>query len=596
MLPLKRGFQVLGRPDLLLVPALVLGSACTSKIAQPGSEGTPGGGVSGTKPTDPSAPLTPEQQAAADDANAVEIAETDSELAATDPELFEIARRYFPGDDPSSPRDRLFRLTRLQLDQTTDTILPGVRASSTVDALPADPLQRNYEYSDFLEFNSTNFTPYTQWVAQIADVVRSDPSLVVGCAEMDAACLEAEARQFVRVAFRNVPSEEQMERFIEFYTTSVAAVGLAAATADLVDVVLTSPHYVFREEVLTDSTLTLLPAQQLQNVTYSLADLPPDALGFASASAASLVDSPERLAETVRQVLATPAARDKLMRFFIAWLEVKDVDSFDIAPSAFPEFTPEVAQAALDETQTFLETQLSSAAPSLKDVTQSTSSFVSDALSFIYDGALSEGNSPVELDPSQRLGLFTQPAFIASHSGPETTRLVKRGVFFTRKVMCLPLGEPPAQVDTTIPEIDGATERQRVETVTDAPSCQGCHSVINPFGFMLENYDAIGRWREEDENGLPIDSSIEVDFLDEGPLASTSPVDALSGFTNSLAFQQCFTRQLFRFYMGRPEVASDDPILRQLFFNFAHGGVQDIVAMLGTLAGSTTFSRRSEAP
>jgi hypothetical protein len=70
---------------------------------------------------------------------------------------------------------------------------------------------------------------------------------------------------------------------------------------------------------------------------------------------------------------------------------------------------------------------------------------------------------------------------------------------------------------------------------------------------------------------------------------------ALRGFTDSLAFQQCFTRQLFRFYMGRPEVASDDPILRQLFFDFANGGAQDIIAMLGTLAGSTTFSQRSEA-
>jgi hypothetical protein len=360
-------------------------------------------------------------------------------------------------------------------------------------------------------------------------------------------------------------------------------------------VVLTSPHYVFREEVLTDSTLTLLPAQRLQNITYSLADLPPEGLGFSSASAASLVGSTGALQDTVRQVLATPEARDKLMRFFIAWLEVKDVDTFDVAPGAFPEFTPEVAQAALDETHAFLSEQLSKAAPSLKDVTQSTSSFVSDALSFIY-GASSQGGAAVDLDPSQRLGMFTQPAFIASHSGPETTRLVKRGVFFTRKVMCLPLAEPPAEVDTTLPEIAGATERERVESVTEPASCQGCHSVINPFGFMLENYDVIGRWRDEDENGLPINSAIEVDFLDEGPLATTSPVQALEGVTNSLAFQQCFTRQLFRFYMGRPEVASDDPILRELFFNFAHGDRQDIVAMLGTLAGSTAFSQRSEEP
>jgi hypothetical protein len=201
----------------------------------------------------------------------------------------------------------------------------------------------------------------------------------------------------------------------------------------------------------------------------------------------------------------------------------------------------------------------------------------------------------IDLDPSQRLGLFTQPGVLASHSGPTTTRLVKRGVFFTRKVMCMPLGAPPPDVDTTIPPTAGATERQRIETVTAPQRCAGCHAFINPFGFMLENFDAIGRWRTTDE-GTPIDANITVTFLDEGKLTASSPVDALRGFTRSFRFQQCFARQLFRFYTGRDEAVGDDPVLRQMFFDFANNDKQEIVGMLHTLASSSAFSGRSEAP
>ena len=112
---------------------------------------------------------------------------------------------------------------------------------------------------------------------------------------------------------------------------------------------------------------------------------------------------------------------------------------------------------------------------------------------------------------------------------------------------------------------------------------------------MQENYDAIGRWRTTDQ-GLPIDASISVSFLDEGPLTTSTPVDALKGFTGSMRFKQCFVRQLFRFYMGRDELPADDPVLRQMFFGFATNDEQDIVQLLRVLATSSGFSQRTEAP
>jgi hypothetical protein len=506
----------------------------------------------------------------------------------------DLAAQYFPGATAADAPKRLVRLSRTQLDLTAKALLPKLTVPSAVTSMPSDPLQTSYEYADYLTFNPANFTPFANWVAAIATSAKAAPDKVIDCAASGnaATCLADKAKAFARTAFRGTLTDAQLTRFSDFFTASVTAVGLPSATADLVDVTLTSPRFAFRDEVLTDTSGMLQPAQHLQHITYTLADAPPEAIGLSSATAATYVSSADTTQKTVDQVLASPAARDKLMRFFLAWLEVKEPDQFNIATSAFPEFTPAVAAAVVAETKSFLAQQLGKAAPRMTDLTEATQSIVSSAEAFLYGVSPPATPTLLDLDPTKRLGIFTQPAVIASHSGPTTTRLVKRGVYFVRKVMCMPLGNPPQGLDTTIPTSAGATERERIETVTAQTTCAGCHAYINPFGFMQENFDAIGRWRTTDD-GHPIDASISVDFLDEGQLTTSSPVEALRAFTHSMRFQQCFARQLFRFYTGRDEVTGDDPVLRKMLTDFTNGG-QDIVAMLRALASSQPFSRRAE--
>ena len=116
--------------------------------------------------------------------------------------------------------------------------------------------------------------------------------------------------------------------------------------------------------------------------------------------------------------------------------------------------------------------------------------------------------------------------------------------------------------------------------------------MLDPFGFFQENYDAIGRWRAKEENVHPIDASIMIDFLDEKPTATDGPVEALEILTNSAMFKQCFVRQLFRFYMGRQEEASDEPLLRRMFFEFADQDRQDILQAVRMLASSDRIAMR----
>ncbi len=509
----------------------------------------------------------------------------------------QLAELYFPGDVSVLAKKRVARLTRAQIDATTRFLLPTHVAASVAATFPRDPLQTNYEYADNLQVGPSNFTPYAQWVEKIATSVKAKPDSVINCAASNnsTACLQTQADAFLTKAFRGAVSAARQKAFVDFYLDSVSQVGFQAATGDLVEAALNAPGYLFRDEVSADSMGLLLPAQRLQALAFTLADVPPDALSLASTHAEDIVKTPESTAQAIEKVLTSAQAREKLTRFFTAWLEIREPQDFAISTAVFPEFTAALTKAMLEETNSFLASQLSKAAPVLKDVTQSTQSFVSPALSALYGPSQKTGSGLVDLDATQRLGVFTQPSMIASHSGPTTTRLVKRGVFFTRKIMCVDLAPPPQGTDTSVPTATEQTERARIEGVTTSAKCVGCHSRINPFGFSFENYDAIGRWRTTDE-GIVVDPKVTFDFLEEGPMTTKTPVEALKTITSSSRFKQCFVRQLFRFYSGREETAADSPLLRQMFLQFIENDEQDIVKLLRLLANSGRVTQRMESP
>jgi Protein of unknown function (DUF1588)/Protein of unknown function (DUF1592)/Protein of unknown function (DUF1595) len=510
-----------------------------------------------------------------------------------DPVLYAAARQYFPSDDAAVAPKRLFRLTRDQLDTTVSTLLPRYVTQSVKDAVPKDALQTNYEYAEILSFNPANTRGLSAWIGGIAARVRADPAGVITCAADATDCLKAEARGFIIKAFRGDVSDEKINKLTAFYLAGVQAAGLNQATGDLVEVVLNSPDFLFRKEIDVTRNARLMPAQLLQAVTFTAADAPPENVGLQSQRADQYLRTGKEAATTIGAIVASKEAREKLMRFFTAWLEIKDPGEFTISQKVFPEFDAKLAAAMRAETKQFLRAQLSKPAPKLKDITQATQSFVPKTLSPLYGSqtATSSGAALVDLDPAQRLGIFSQPGVIASHSGPTDSRPIKRGVFWVRKAMCMELEPPPKDLHAKLYEMTGATERQRIEQSTNQPACAGCHKVINPFAFFQESYDALGRWRTRD-NGSPIDTSILINFLDEEPVKTTSTVEALKTLTNSMMFKQCFVRQLFRFYMGRNEEASDDPLLRRMFFEFAYNDDQDILRALQTLTSSERIVKR----
>ena len=516
-------------------------------------------------------------------------------------DLAKTAQKYFPSDEAGGSPRRIFRLTRDQIDATVAFVLPGYFAKSVKTVMARDPLQTNYEYAELLSFNSANLGPLSGWIKDIAERVRAKPEGVIDCAGSgnSAECLQDKARKFILKATRGDLYGHKVKEMAKAYAEGVANQGLAQATGLLVERVLMSPHFLFRKEQVDGTRRArALPGQDLEALAYIIADVPPGQLKLDPENALEYVRTPADAQHTAHEIMASKEAREKLVRFFKAWLEIREPGEFEISEKVFPAFNAKLSAAMLDETDRFLRAQLTGPAPKLKDITQSSKSFVSKTLEPIYAGtkaADAAGTKPVQLDAGQRFGIFSQPALIASHSGPTDTRPIKRGVFWVRKVMCMEMKPPPQGLDISLYESKGEvqTERQKIEEGTEKKACIGCHKIINPFGFFMESYDALGKWRTTD-NGLPVDPAIDIDFLDEGPAKAQTAVEALKILTSSAMFKQCFVRQLFRLYMGRNEEPADDPLLRKMFLQFSRDDEQDILTLVQVLAERIRRGPRSE--
>ena len=156
-----------------------------------------------------------------------------------------------------------------------------------------------------------------------------------------------------------------------------------------------------------------------------------------------------------------------------------------------------------------------------------------------------------------RAGVLTLPAVISGNSPSTSTSAILRGKMVRTQALCQDMPPPPMDLD--VPEFpEDATEREKSEILMDNATCGGCHALMNPLGLAFEHYDAIGAWRDTDDNGNAIDASGEVVSGPEGVMGTFDGVPELSqmiaGSDNSAA---CMTTQWMRYVNGRRETPDD---------------------------------------
>jgi mono/diheme cytochrome c family protein len=279
------------------------------------------------------------------------------------------------------------------------------------------------------------------------------------------------------------------------------------------------------------------------------------------------LSNPATLEKEVRRMLADPRATDAFVNDFAAqWLNLRRVEEVVVDPDKYPNYDESLLQAFKQETEMFVASNFREDRP-VSDLLDANYTFVNERLARhygipnVYGSRFRRVSLP---DHNQRGGLLAEGALLATTSYPDRTSPVLRGKWLLNNIFGTPIPPPPPGVDTNIEQKPGAppaTIRERLAQHRQSPTCNGCHSAIDPLGFALENFDAIGGWRTIDEAGKPVDS--------DAVTASGVKVDGLPGLRALLLdqpeqFPRTVTEKLMAYALGRRLEYYDKPAVRKI--------------------------------
>jgi hypothetical protein len=423
--------------------------------------------------------------------------------------------------------------------------------------------------------------------------------VVGGCATdsdtgNDQSCLASFIQKFgARALRRPLDSGE-----VTFYARFAREPGSPVSPTNVANVIaglLSSPRFTYHVETATApaagaKTARLDAFELAARLSYHFWDAPPDEGLWQAASDGSLL-RPETFSAQVDRLLDSPRAQPAMKTFFAEWLRLDEVPALDQNKNS-PRFkafaadhvpTSGLRQAMVDEL-TDLAAYLTWTGKGTVDDLLTTELAVTRnrELARVY-GLPSpwDGNgAPPRFTAGERPGVLTRAAVLASASG--RTRPIMRGVFVRGAVLCDDIPDPPPGALDEMPKVAPTlSSRQEVEAISEVPGspCAGCHQTfINPLGFMLERYDALGRVRTRevvfDDNGRSLAThDIDDRGVPQVVLGDTRPgrgaPDLARMVVESKKVPACLARRYFRFTMGRKEDPQQDGCmlerLRQAF-------------------------------
>lgn len=401
---------------------------------------------------------------------------------------------------------------------------------------------------------------------------------------------------FGRRAYRREVTDGELDRLMALLTEAQAAGGSFDDGLKLaLRAILVSPHFIFRVELDPDpKSLKPHPLTDYEFATrlsYFLWSTMPDDELLDLAASGELSD-PLVVEEQVMRMIEDPKARALVDNFAGQWFLIRAVTDAFHDEQTFPAWTEELRLAMLGEMQHFTGTFFEGDR-SMLELLSAKETYVNEVLAAHYgiDGVQGEEFVPVSLDGVPRQGILTQAGLLSILSHADHTSVVKRGKFLMENVLCMSPPPPPDGLD--IPELEppapGATQREVLEKHREDPICAGCHDLMDPLGFGLEHYDAIGTYREVD-NGAPVDAS--------GTIPSGGAFTDALGMSTLLSqeqdFVECMVRKTFIYSLGRSVTLGDAPYLDEVIADFEMSDYRfaDLVIALAT---SDVFrSRRGE--
>ena len=341
---------------------------------------------------------------------------------------------------------------------------------------------------------------------------------------------------------------------------------------------LVSPQFLFitpAQEVAQDVEIVPLDDHQLASrLSYLLwATMPDDEL-MELADAGRLHEREILQAQTTR-LLMDPRSRALFDGFGAQWLSVGDLREKIFDPAKFPQMTGEMRSAMYDEVRLLFESIVRENR-SVVGFIDSDYTFLNETLATIYgleETVAGPEMRRVQLSDGNRGGILGMPGVLAATSFPNRTSPVKRGVWVLEQV----LGDQVPSAPPNVPALEiqdqetvaTMTLRERTELHRTNPVCANCHKILDPIGFGLENFDAIGRWRDQDDNGEAIDASGE---LPNGkPFSSPRELKVfVAGRVDD--FSRNFVERLLAYALCRRLEGYDEIVVDELMQDIARDG------------------------
>jgi len=380
-------------------------------------------------------------------------------------------------------------------------------------------------------------------------------------------CAESILRRLAGKAYRRPLEDKDVQDLLRFYDEGSQEGGFERGVRLAIQAMLASPHFVFRLEQsrAEGERYQISDVDLASRLSFFLWAAPPDEELIRLAGEGELSDL-DVLEEQVVRMLDDPRAEALATRFASQWLRLQDV--WKIHPDAqhFPYFDYRLTTAMERETQLLFHHLVQADRP-LLELLDADYTFVNERLAEHYGipGVAGREFRRVQVPNDERRGILGHGSVLMMTSHANHTSPVLRGKW----VMEVLLGSPPPPPPPVVPSLDETasavngrelTTRERMEQHRNNPACNSCHSVIDPIGLALENFDVTGAWRIK-ENGNPIDAS--------GELYDGTPIESPTDLRNAIlsrpsVFVRTFTKNLMAYAIGRRVEYYDMPTVRQI--------------------------------
>ena len=389
------------------------------------------------------------------------------------------------------------------------------------------------------------------------------------------------ARQFAKRAFRRPLDDEQRAFFVDGQFAE--AKDDETAIKRVVLLVLKSPRFLYREigGGVPDAY------EVASRISFGLWDSLPDQTLLDAASRNEL-SKPEQVAQQAERMMNDLRSRAKLREFILQWLKVDASKDVSKDPDLFPGFDPTIVSDLRTSLEMFLQDVLWGNASDYRELLLSEYVYLNGRLAIFY-GAEVMPDAPFQkvfMDPNERAGVLTHPYLMSSFAYTATTSPIHRGVFLARSVLGRGLKPPPEAVSPLAPDLHASlSTRERVILQTSPTACMTCHGMINPLGFAMERFDAVGRYRSV-EKSRRVDASGTFETREGGSEPFVGARELAKHLANSQEAHTAFVSQLFHHVVKQPIRAYGESALPELRSSFAESQFHVRKLMVAILAKS----------